>query len=36
MRVTTLTTMLLPAIAIVIATIVLRPMLRDGLFVDPR
>jgi hypothetical protein len=36
MRVDTFTTMLLPAIAIALAIIILKPMLRDSLFVDPR
>lgn len=36
MRFGTFTSMLLPAIAIVVATIILQPMLRDSLFVEPR
>ena len=36
MRVDTFTTMLLPAIAIALVLIILKPMLRDSLFVDPR
>ncbi len=35
MRVGTFTTMLLPALAIALAIIILKPMLRDSLFVDP-
>lgn len=36
MKVGTFTTMFLPAIAIALAVIILKPMLRDSLFVDPQ
>ncbi len=36
MRVDTFTRMLLPAFAIYLAYIILKPMLREGLFVDPK
>lgn len=34
-RLTTILPMLLPATAILVAMVILRPMLREGLFVDP-
>ena len=35
MRIDLFTTMLVPAIAVLVAITLLKPMLREGLFVDP-